>query len=327
MTEEKTLDSRAVLGTAYALFAAIGFSGKAILVKLAYFKGVDAITLLALRMLFSMPFFMLAILWSRRQNHARQIEKRDWFAIIGLGLVGYYLASLLDFLGLQTISAGMERLILFLYPTMVIMLTALIYKRAITRREVIALVLSYAGISLVFMHDVHVATEGLVFGALLVFGSTLAYSIYLIGAGNTIARLGVIRFTSYALLVSSMANLLQFVLSRPMDALHQPIQVYGYALAMAIFSTVLPVFMLSAGIRLIGSGKTALIGSVGPVSTLLMAQWFLHERMSPLQIFGSALILAGVLSLNLKRLAASPRNPTKWTDLSLGPATIQEEEP
>lgn len=303
MTKTQSLDSRAALGALYASIAAIGFSGKAILVKLAYLKGVDAITLLALRMVLSLPFFLLAIVWSRLQKHDQAIKKRDWLAVVGLGLVGYYLASLLDFMGLQSISAGLERLILFLYPTLVIVLTALLFKRAITRREVVALVLSYAGIGLVFLHDIRFATDGLAVGALLVFGSTLAYSIYLIGAGHTIARLGVIRFTAYAMLVSCLASLIQFALTRPLDTLHQPVTVYGYALSMAIFSTVLPVFLLSAGIRLIGSGKSALIGSIGPVATLLMAWGILGERMSLLQLTGSALVLAGVVSLNIRRWA------------------------
>lgn len=289
---------RALLGTGFALLAAVGFSGKAILVKLAYRDGVDAVTLLALRMLFSVPVFLAAALWSSTRDHLNRIERRDWGGIIGLGLLGYYLSSLLDFSGLAYISAGLERLVLFLYPTMVVVLSAMLFKRPIRRREVIALFLSYAGIALVFLHDFGTTPKGIVVGVMFVFGSTLTYSVYLIGAGQVIARVGAIRFTAYAMLIASVATLIQFLLTHPVAMIHQPARVYELSLAMAVFSTVLPVFMLSAGIRLIGSGRTSLIGSIGPVSTIFMAQYFLGEPVSTLQISGSFLVLAGVLSVS-----------------------------
>ncbi len=293
------MNRQALLGAGFALFAAIGFSGKAILVKLAYQSGVDAVTLLALRMVFSAPVFMAVALWSRTQHHVNRIERRDWAAIIGLGLLGYYISSLLDFSGLAYISAGLERLVLFLYPTMVVLLSAILFKRTISRHEYFALVLSYAGIALVFLHDVSTTQKGIALGALFVFGSTLTYSFYLIGAGQLITRIGAIRFTAYAMLVASAATLIQFALTHPASTIHQPIRVYELSLAMAVFSTVLPVFMLSAGIRLIGSGHTSLIGSIGPVSTIFMAQYFLGEPVSMLQIIGSSLVLAGVLSVSV----------------------------
>ena len=293
-------DRRALLGAGFAFFAAIGFSGKAILVKLAYRYGVDAVTLLALRMAFAVPIFLAAALWSGRRGQAKPVERRDWGAILLLGLAGYYLASLFDFMGLSYISAGLERLVLFLYPTMVVILSALLYRRAIRRHEWLALALSYAGIALVFLHDVGGPQQGVVLGTLLVFASTLTYSMYLIGTGHVVARVGAMRFTAYAMLVASGATLLQFGLSHPLAAIRQPLPVYGLGLAMALFSTVLPVFMLSAGIRLIGSGHVSLIGSVGPVATIFMAAWFLGEPVSAMQIAGSALVLAGVLSVGAR---------------------------
>jgi drug/metabolite transporter (DMT)-like permease len=293
----------AFAGVILALLAAVGFSAKAIFVKLAYIDHVDAITLLALRMVFAVPFFAGVIVWAR-MHHAEPMSKHDRLLVVGLGLIGYYLSSYLDFLGLQYISAGLERLILFLYPTMTVVLTALIYKRAIGRMTLAAMALCYAGIALVFLHDVGVKQGGtVVLGATLVFCSTLSYSLYLVGAGHAISRIGAMRFTAYATLVASVASLLQFVVMRPMTALDLPLRVYELSIAMAIFSTVLPVFMLSFAIRRIGSGNTSLIGSIGPVSTIFMAYVFLGEHISLMQIAGSVLVLGGVLviSLNSKR--------------------------
>src|SRR5512141_498926 len=198
------------LGVVFALLAAVGFSAKAILVKLAYLDHVDAITLLALRMVFSVPFFIGVAIWSRRK-HAEPLSTHDRLLILGLGLVGYYLSSFLDFLGLQYISAGLERLILFLYPTMTVILSALLYRRAIGRTVIAAMALCYAGIALVFLHDVGSKEGGIVLGSALVFASTLSYSIYLVGAGHAIARIGTMRFTAYASRVARAACVLQFV--------------------------------------------------------------------------------------------------------------------
>ncbi|MDD5328768.1 MAG: DMT family transporter [Sulfuricella sp.] len=299
-THSISINRSAALGVGFALLAAVGFSAKAILVKLAYADAVDAVTLLALRMAFSVPFFVLAALWTNGNKQAR-LERRDWLAVLGLGLVGYYLSSFLDFLGLQFISAGLERLILFLYPTMVVILSAAISRRAVGRGEIAALVLSYAGIALVFTHDVSVSRGGIALGAALVFASTLSYSVYLVGAGHAIARIGATRFTAYAMIVASAASLIQFGATHPLAALNLPPRVYGLGMAMALFSTVLPVFLLSAGIRRIGSGHTSLIGSIGPVATIYLAHVFLGEEVSMLQIAGSALVLAGVLTISISR--------------------------
>ncbi|NNM68624.1 MAG: DMT family transporter [Gallionella sp.] len=292
-----------ILGVVFALLAAVGFSAKAILVKLAYLSHVDAITLLALRMVFSVPFFIVVAVWIRRQ-HAEPLNTHDRLLVLALGLLGYYLSSLLDFLGLQYISAGLERLILFLYPTMTVLLSALVYKRAIGKTTLAAMALSYAGIALVFLHDMGMRQGGsIVLGAVLVFFSTLSYSSYLVGVGHAIKRIGTARFTAYAMVVASAASLLQFLVMRPMSALDLPLRVYGLSIAMAIFSTVLPVFLLSYAIRRIGSGSASLIGSIGPVSTIYMAYLFLNENVSWLQIAGSSLVLCGVLiiTLNSKR--------------------------
>ncbi len=288
----------ALFGVVFALLAAIGFSAKAILIKLAYLDSADAITLLALRMLFSLPFFIAIAFWSRRQQLSR-LSWQDWMVILVLGVIGYYLSSFLDFLGLQTISAGLERLILFLHPTMTVILSALRYRRAIGSRVIAAMLLCYAGIVLVFLHNAEMQQDGILLGAALVFASALCYSVYLVGAGHVMARIGTTRFTAYALIVASAASLLQFAVMRPLAALDLPLHVYELALAMAIFSTVLPAFLLSHAIRRIGSGRSSLIGSVGPVSTIYMAYVFLNESISLLQIAGSALVLVGVLIISM----------------------------
>ena len=293
----------ALTGVIFALIAAVGFSAKSILIKLAYLDHVDAITLLALRMVFSVPFFVAVAIWVNRR-HSVPLKQQDWFAVIALGLLGYYLSSYLDFLGLQYISAGLERLILFLYPTMTVILSALIYKRAIGRKVIAAMALSYAGILLVFLHDVGMSQGGVLLGASLVFASTFSYSAYLVGAGHAIARIGATRFTAYAMVVASAASLLQFGVTHPLSALDLPLRVYELSIAMAIFSTVLPVFLLSYAIKRIGSGNSSLIGSAGPVVTIALAYVFLNEGVSLLQIAGSSLVLAGVIvvSLNSNKL-------------------------
>jgi drug/metabolite transporter (DMT)-like permease len=293
------IKSDAFLGVIFALVAAVGFSTKAILIKLAYLDHVDAITLLALRMVFSVPFFVVVAIWVNRR-HAVPLKQQDWIAVVVLGLLGYYLSSFLDFLGLQYISAGLERLILFLYPTMTVILSALIYKRAIGRKVVAAMVLSYAGNLLVFFHDVGMSQgNGVLLGAGLVFASTLSYSSYLVGAGHAIARIGATRFTAYAMVVASVASLLQFGVTHPLSALELPPRVYYLSIAMAIFSTVLPVFLLSYAIKRIGSGNSSLIGSAGPVATIALAYLVLHEGVSMLQIAGSSLVLTGVIIVSL----------------------------
>lgn len=290
-------------GIVFAFVAAIGFSAKAIMVKLAYQDAVDAITLLALRMVFALPFFLVVAARANRNKHSQPLTSRDKLAVIGLGFVGYYLASYLDFLGLQYISAGLERLILFLYPTMVVLISALVFKQRIGRTVLFALLISYAGIALVFLHDMKATELDAVTGSALVFGSALAYAVYLVGAGHTIARIGASRFTAYVMTVACVACLVQFAVTHPLAALKLPVRVYGLSIGMAVFSTVLPAFLLAAAMRRIGSMHTSLIGSIGPVSTILLAYVFLGERMSPEQIGGSILVLIGVLMISLNKRA------------------------
>jgi drug/metabolite transporter (DMT)-like permease len=283
-------------GLLFAAVAAFGFSFKAILVKLAYPYGVDAITLLALRMMFALPAFLWVGFVSSRG--AAALTARDWASVAALGMLGYYGASILDFMGLKYISAGLERLILFTYPTITLLLGLMFQGRSISRREWLALGLCYLGIGAAFAHDVQVSGDPAVIwvGAGFVFASSVSYALYLSGSAGMIARLGAARFTAMAMLASTAATLGHFVATQPMDALvKQAWPVYAMGLGMAIFSTVLPVFAQSAAIRRLGSGQAALVGMAGPLLTIVFAWLLLGEGFSAAQMLGVALVMAGIV--------------------------------
>lgn len=291
----------ALAGILLALAAAIFFSIKAIFVKLAYRYGIDAVTLLALRMIFSLPFFVLIAVIEERRRDVIAPSRRQIYAIVGLGLIGYYFASLFDFVGLQYVSAGLERLILFLFPAFTVVISTIFLGRRIGRVEVMAMLLGYAGIALSVHQEVVLDGENKLFGALMVFASTLAYAIYLVGSGELIPKIGARRFMAWAMIVSCLAVIAQFFAMHGVSELQQPYPVYGYAIAMAVLSTVLPSFMLAGAIHRIGSSQTSIIGGVGPVSTIVLAALFLGESMNTLQMAGAMLVIAGVLLLGIFR--------------------------
>ena len=281
-------------GVALVVLAATGFSAKAILIKFAYRWPVDAVTLLGLRMALALPFFLIAAWWSTRAA-AQRLSPREGLALLGLGLCGYYLASLFDFLGLQYVSASLERLVLFLYPTLVLLLRRAFGYRP-GRREWLALALSYAGIALVVAAEgVGTQPPGYWLGVALVFASALAYAVYLVGSGPMIGRLGSLRFTALAMLVSTGGVLVHYLLAEGLRLPQVAAPVWGLALAMALVSTVLPTFLMSAGIRRLGSSRAALVGSIGPALTIAMGAAFLGESILPLQWLGAALVVGGVL--------------------------------
>lgn len=297
--------SRAPLaGTVCVVVAAAFFSAKAVIIKLAYAAHpVDAATLLTLRMLFSAPFFVLMALWSTRKPGVKPLTRKQWLSVLVLGFTGYYLASYLDFLGLQYITAGLERLILFLYPTIVVLLSAWWLKKPIRRHHVIALLLSYGGIALVFIENLGFGGHAheVALGGTLVFASGVVYSFYLIGAGETVGSIGAMRFTAYAMLVACAVSLAQFFLTHEPGDLQLPGEVYGLVLTMAILSTVIPAWLMSEGIRLTGASHAAMAGSVGPVATIFLGFWFLGEPVTPVQIAGAALVLSGVTLVSARR--------------------------
>ncbi|MFA5985488.1 MAG: DMT family transporter [Methylococcaceae bacterium] len=285
-----------LLGYSLVLLGALGFSAKAIFIKLAYANSanLDAISLMALRMLFSLPFFLAVACWQRVKSAGSPLSLKQAGGIISLGLMGYYIASYFDFLGLQLISAGLERLILFLYPTFVVMFSALLFKRAINAWVWLSLVLSYSGMLLVFIEQISLQVSGLFLGSSFVLASALVFSFFIMGSGLMVHDIGSARFTAYSMTVACIATLLHFVCLHGLNLLDFSPQVYGLSLLMAIFSTVLPTFFMNAGIHRIGAEPAAIISNTGPIATLGLAYIFLNEAITLVQLSGTLLVLAGV---------------------------------
>jgi drug/metabolite transporter (DMT)-like permease len=289
-----------VAGLAIAIAGAVLFSTKAVVAKLLYRYHIDAVTLIAFRMLFSFPVFAAVAVWKMRTE--APLSPADRWRIAGLGLVGYYLSSYLDFLGLQYISVGLERLILFLTPTFVLVITATFLKRRIAPAQWGALGLSYCGIVLVFMHDLaggQAASTAI--GSLFVLGSAVSYAFYLLSTGEMVTRIGSLRLVAYAMCVSSVACIAQFFLLRPASLLVQPLEVYGLSLVNGIFCTILPVFMTMAAVQRIGAATASQAGMVGPVSTLFLGFLVLGEPVTGVQLLGTGLVLSGIALLSLKK--------------------------
>lgn len=291
----------ALTGILLVLASAVLFATKSIFIKLAYQEAVDPVTLLTLRLVFSLPFFLAMAFFASRNTHAVTLHRRDWITMFLLGFGGYYLSSLLDFMGLQYISAGLERLVLFLYPTMTVLLTAFVLKRPVSRMTWTAIAVSYAGMTMVVWPDVHRSSDGLFLGMSLVFGSALAYACYLVGSGEIIQRIGANLFTGITLSISCLCCLVHFLLVNPLSALAVSPRVLGLGVILAVVCTVMPATLLTNGIRRIGASKAALIGAVGPVATLYLGYAVLGETLVALQLAGTTLVLAGVLMVSLNR--------------------------
>jgi drug/metabolite transporter (DMT)-like permease len=279
------------IGALLVLVSAVAFSAKAVIAKLAYRYAIDPIALLTLRMAFSLPFFAVVAVISGRRAQVG-VSRSDLLRIVVLGILGYYLASVFDFMGLLYISAGLERLILFVYPTLVLLISAVFLKKRVERDQLWALALTYAGIALVAHAEAGTYGSNVPLGAALVFGCALSYAAYLVGSGELIPRLGSLRFTALAMMVSSLAIFAHFGVSGGKVSGY-PLEVYGLALALALICTVLPVFMLAEGIRRIGSPSASILGTVGPVSTIVLAHFLLGEAVSARQVAGTALVLVG----------------------------------
>lgn len=283
-------------GLALALLGAIAFSGKAIIVKLAYRHGVDAVTLIMLRMLFALPLFVALAWWAGRGQAA--LTARDWRAVTLLGFSGYYLASFLDFWGLQYISASLERLIQYLGPTLVLLLGRLLFKRRVARAQLAALALSYLGVLLVFGHELQLDGQHTALGAALVFASTLSYAVYLVYSGEVVQRLGAARLTGLATSVACVLCILQFLLLRPWSsALDVAPPVLWLSLLNATLCTFAPVLMVMMAIERIGAALASQAGMIGPLSTIAMGVWILGEALNAWIVAGTLLVLGGITLL------------------------------
>ena len=287
------------MGVLLVAGGAVAFSGKAIIVKLCYRHGVDAITLLALRMAVALPFFLAMGVWAARR--AAPLQPGDRWRILALGVCGYYLASLLDFMGLAYISATLERVILYLTPTLVLLIGVLLARRWPSRLQWIALGVSYLGVALAFGHDLHLGGSGVAIGSALVFGSALSYGAYLYGSGALVGRIGAVRLTAYASVVASALCIGQYLVLRPTPLARVAREVYALSLLNGTLCTVLPVLATMMGIRRIGAGPAAQVGMIGPVSTIVLSLLILHEPMGAWQIAGTALVAAGVLVVSRVR--------------------------
>ncbi len=279
-------------GLAMAVVGSIAFSGKAIIVKLAYRYGVDAVTLIMYRMLFALPIFAAMAWWASRGK--APLSRNDWLGVIGLGFCGYYLASFLDFLGLQYISASLERLILYLNPTIVLILGALFFRRQITRTQAIAMALSYGGVLLVFGHEVSFEGKDVLLGSVLVFGSAVSYALYLVYSGEMVQRLGSLRLVGLATTVACLFCILQFIVLMPLSAAVVAPQVIWLSVLNATLCTAVPVLLVMMAIERIGAGLAAQTGMIGPMSTIAMGVIFLGEQLNLWIIGGTVLVLMGV---------------------------------
>lgn len=289
------------IGFVLAGFGSVLFSAKAIVAKLTYLHGVDALTVIGFRMLLSLPVFLAVAIWQAHKAHKGEIPKLMWrqrWQLVFLGFIGYYLASLLDFLGLQYITASLERLILFLSPTFVLLFSAIFLKKVILPKQWLALALAYFGVSLVFVQDLSLTGDHVLLGSAFVLGSALSYAVYLIGSGELLKKIGSTRLVAYAMSTSAVYTLIHLFWVQGWQAVLQPAPVYGLSLIHATVNTIAPTFMIMWSVERIGAPMTAQLGLLGPVSILFLAYWFLGEPITGLQIAGTILVLVGAMVLS-----------------------------
>ena len=286
----------ALSGLLLASAGAIAFSGKAIIVKLSYVYGVDAVTVIMYRMLFALPFFIAMGLWAERQAIAREnpLTRRDVIDIVGLGFVGYYLSSYLDFLGLQYITASLERLILYLNPTLVMLLGWVLYKKPIRPIRILAMGVSYCGVLLVFAHELTLSGANVALGGGLILASAISYAVYLLYSGELVQRIGSLRLVGWATSVACLCCIAQFLLLRPLSAAAVPVEVLWLGVLNAVACTVAPVLMVMMAIERIGAALTAQTGMIGPMSTIALGVLLLDEPLNVWIGAGTLLVVSGV---------------------------------
>ena len=289
-------------GIVFILIGTCCFAAKGILIKLAYDYGITATPLLMLRMLFALPFYAAIALWVQYHQN-RPLSKKEIIQIIGLGLLSYYLSSLFDFMGLQYISAGLERLILYVYPTLVLLILAFAKHKKISRTEKLALAFAYAGILLVFIYDVQFnsSLQLTILGSGLVLISTVSFAIFIVYAGDVIPRVGSLRFTSYGMLSACTGVIVHNLFAEGVQSIQQSLPVYGLALMLAVFCTLIPSFLMNEGMRIIGSSRAAILGVFGPIVTLFLSALILNEPIGPIQLVGAALVIGGVGLISFKK--------------------------
>lgn len=298
----KNINRIYLIGVGWILLGSILFSTKAILVKLAYRYEVDSTSLLALRMLFALPIYLMIQAASKKQEAPLHLKRKDYLLIITIGLLGYYIASLMDFLGLQYVTAGIERLVLYVYPTLVLLISAWLFKRSIRRIEVLALLFTYVGVGVAFIDKNALSgSDNFWLGVFFVFIAAIAFALYIVGSGEYVKQLGTRRFTVWTMSIACTAIFIHHSVANQLQLFHFQTPVYLYAFLMSVIGTVLPSFMIAEGIRRIGASNAAIIGSIGPISTIILAYFFLGELFGWLQIFGTLLVIGGILILSLNK--------------------------
>ncbi len=300
---QKTKQQYIYTGFLISLMGAILFSTKAIIVKLAFREtGVDAVTLLALRMLFSLPFYLIAAWLTGKKETSIALTPSYWVWIIVMGIFGYYLSSLFDFVGLQYISAGLERLILFLYPTFAVLVNTYIFKAKLSGTQVVALILTYLGIGIAYYAELQteLGGPGFYFGSMMIFLCAVTYSMYLVGTGQLVQKTGATRYTAYTMIAATMGIFLHYLFTHNVKSFAFTTPLIGYGILLAIVATVIPSFLLSNGMKRIGSNNVSIITSIGPVSTIIQAHFFLGEKIVTMQMIGTALVITGVILISWK---------------------------
>jgi drug/metabolite transporter (DMT)-like permease len=290
-----------IAGVMFSVLGAVCFSTKAIFVKLAYRDtSVEAVTLLALRMIFSLPFFVVSAAISSSKSTNVKFTAKQWIYIAVIGSLGYYLSSLLDFLGLQYVSAGIERLILFIYPTLVLLFSSLIFGDKIKKVQWIAVGVTYGGLVFAFVGEANISggEKDFYLGSALIFACAITFALYIVGSGKMIPLVGASKYNSYAMTFACLAVLAHYFITSDESLFNLESQVYVYSISMALIGTVVPSYLVTEGIKRVGSENAAIISSVGPVSTIIQANIFLNEPVLAVQIAGTALILAGVFIIS-----------------------------
>ncbi|MDI9349810.1 MAG: DMT family transporter [Candidatus Symbiobacter sp.] len=300
--------NKAAIGLIYAVLGAIGFSFKSVFIKMAYAAGVNVTDLILLRMVFSVPFFLVAAYWGGKSQAA--LTRADWRQIVMIGVLGYHLSNVLGFAGLTYVSAGLERIIFFIYPLVVLLVGWVYFAKPVRRYEIFAIILCLGGFGLAFIQKINQEGDGMVQGGILIFFSMLSYSFYITGSGVLVQRVGVLRCTSLIMLVACIASMIQFLMFYPVaEIFAQSAKIYEISLALALVSTVFAVMMQTSSIKLLGASHASMVGSLGPIATIYFAQIFLGETSNLWQWSGSALVILGVSLLGLYATGSWVRRP------------------
>ncbi|MFN8415993.1 MAG: DMT family transporter [Cytophagaceae bacterium] len=289
-----SIKSNHTLGIAMGIISAACFSTKAIMTKLAYQAGADAILVLFLRLLFALPFYIVLAYYYQKKS-STSLTTKDWIFVLILGWIGYYLSSLFDFIGLQYVPASLERLILFTYPTLTVVFYSILFKSKLQRKDYIGLALTYIGIGIIYIGNDEFNNPDIIFGSILIFLCAITYALYLVGSGQLIPKIGAQRYTAYAMLSSTLAIFLHKFIDTGIPSFQNiPTNIIWLGVALAIVATVIPSVTLAESIKLIGTEKSSIMATLGPVITIILANIVLEEPYSLRQFLGTLFILSGV---------------------------------